>query len=146
MRWERNRLAIAGVAVLAMFTAACSSSSSSSSSTVGTTSTSTSTSTSSSAAAGGTDVSGKSTFDVSAQNFSFTPSELDGTAGQSLKLTVTNDGSVAHTFTIDSEQVDITLQPGQSQQVSVTFPQSGSVEFYCKFHVSSGMKGTLTVA
>ena len=142
MRWERNRLAIAAVIVLAVFAAACSSNSSSSSSTTtGGTSTSTS-----SAPSGGTDVSGKTTFDISAQNFFFSPSELDGTAGQTLKLTVTNDGTTAHTFTIDSQQVDITLQPGQSQQVSVTFPQSGSVEFYCKFHVSSGMKGTLTVA
>ena len=142
MRWKRNRLALAGVVVtLAAFAAACSSNSSSSSSAVGGTSTSTS-----SAAAGGTDVSGTKTFDISAQDFSFSPSELDGTAGQTLQVTVTNEGPSAHTFTIDSEQINVTLQPGQSQEVTVTFPQSGSVEFYCTFHVSSGMKGTLTVA
>jgi plastocyanin len=146
MRWERNRLAIAAVIVLATLAAACSSSSSST--IAGTTSTSASTAAGSSSNSSGavSDVSARSTFDISAQSFFFSPTELDGAADQTLKLTVTNDGTVAHTFTIDSEQVDITLQPGQSQQVSVTFPQSGSVEFYCRFHVSSGMKGTLQVA
>jgi plastocyanin len=145
MRWERNRLAIAAVVVLGMFAPACGSSSSSSSAVAGSTSTSSSASDSSSGA-GPADVSGASTFDLQADNFFFSPAELDGKAGQTLKLTVKNVGSSTHTFTIDSENVDVTIEPGQEQQVTVTFPQSGSVEFYCKFHVSSGMKGTLTVA
>jgi len=29
--------------------------------------------------------------------------------------------------------------------VTVTFPQSGSLEFFCKYHKSSGMVGELSV-
>ena len=144
MRWERNRLAIAAVVVLGMFAAACGSGSSSSSAVAGSTSTSSSASDTGSSGASA-DVSGKSTFAMDADNFFFSPAELDGTAGQTVELTVRNVGSSTHTFTIDSENVDVSLSPGQEQQVTVTFPKSGSVEFYCTFHVGTGMKGTLTV-
>lgn len=91
------------------------------------------------------DVSGKSTFAVVQDNFSFSPSTLQGTAGEQITLTIENDGSSPHTFTIDSENISVTLQPGDQQQVKVTFPKSGSVPFYCEFHKSMGMTGQLTV-
>ena len=138
MTRHRN-LTIASAATAVLFLAtACSSSSSSSSGAVGGSTTS--------PAAAGTDVQGKTTFAIDAQDFSFSPNALTGSAGQSLTITVTNKGTATHTFTIDSENVSVQLAPGDSQKVTVTFPQSGSVEFYCKFHVSSGMKGTLQVA
>lgn len=137
MTRHRNlTIAVAATAVL-FLAAACSSSSSSSSGSVGGTT---------SPAAAGTDVQGKTTFAIDAQDFSFSPNALTGSPGQSLTVTVTNKGTATHTFTIDSENVSVQLAPGDSQKVTVTFPQSGSVEFYCKFHVNSGMKGTLQVA
>ena len=148
MKRDRNLIVVAAVAALIVVATACSSNTSSSSAaTSGTTSTSSSaTDTSSASADTPANVVSKSTFALSANNFFFSPSALAGSAGQKLTLTVTNAGTVTHTFTIDSEHVDVTLQPGDSQQVDVTFPQSGSVDFYCKFHVSGGMKGTLQVA
>ncbi len=38
------------------------------------------------------------------------------------------------------------LAAGESADVDVTFPDADAVEFYCRFHESSGMKGGLTVA
>ena len=139
MKRERNLILIAALAAIFLVATACSSSSSSSSSAAGT---STSASSSGEAPA---NVQGMSTFAVDANNFFFSPSALEGTAGQQLTLTMSNKGTTTHTFTIDSENIDVTLAPGQSQPVDVTFPQTGSVEFYCKFHVASGMKGTLQV-
>jgi len=139
MQRTRKLSIVIGVTAVVLLLAACSSSSSSSSSSAAGGATT-------SPAAAGTDVSGKTTFAIDAQDFSFSPNALTGSAGQSLSITVTNKGSATHTFTIDSENVDVELAPGDSQKVTVTFPESGSVEFYCKFHVSSGMKGTLQVA
>jgi plastocyanin len=105
-------------------------------------------STTESSSGGGTsaDVSGKTTFDMTAQNFSFTPATLVGTAGQSLQIRVTNTGSVPHNFSITSQNLDILINPGQEQEFDVTFPSSGSVQFFCKFHkVSNNMVGQLTV-
>ena len=141
---RRNLVIVAAIAASLFVATACSSSSSSSSS-AGGSSTSASTS-STSSSAGATDVTGKSTFEIDQANFSFTPSTLDGSAGQKITFTIKNVGSVPHTFTIDSMNVDVTVSPGSETTVDVTYPTSGTVEFYCKFHKSSGMTGTLEVA
>jgi plastocyanin len=139
MQRTRKLTIVIGVTAAVLLLAACSSSSSSSS-------TGATGGTETSPAVAGTDVQGKTTFAIDAQDFSFSPNALTGSPGQSLAITVTNKGSATHTFTIDSENVSVELAPGDSQKVTVTFPESGSVEFYCQFHVGSGMKGTLQVA
>jgi plastocyanin len=90
-------------------------------------------------------VAGKSSLKMSAENFSFTPATVDGTAGQKLTITLDNEGSVPHNFSIDDQNINVTLEPGDEQDIQVQFPQSGSVQFYCVFHKSSGMVGTLEV-
>jgi plastocyanin len=91
------------------------------------------------------DVSGKSSFTIDTYDDFFSPNTLMGSAGQKLSLTIDNKGSAAHTFTIESENVDVTLMPGTSQTVTVTFPKSGSTQFVCRFHESMGMVGQLQV-
>ncbi|MDP9329945.1 MAG: cupredoxin domain-containing protein [Actinomycetota bacterium] len=59
-------------------------------------------------------------------------------------ITVSNVGSVQHTFTITGEDVDVTNSPGASQDVTIDLAP-GTYPFICRFHQSSGMKGTLTV-
>lgn len=54
-------------------------------------------------------------------------------------------GDAAHTFTIADQQADRTVQPGQQAEVTVTFPESGTVLFRCTFHANVGMLGALTV-
>ena len=134
---HRRGLAI-GVLVLAtLFVATACSSSSSSAAPAGSTS------------SGGeppTNVAGKSSTTMSAENFFFAPATLEGTAGQKLTITLRNDGSVPHNFSIDDQSIDVTLEPGQQKDIQVAFPESGSVQFFCSFHQSSGMVGLLEVA
>ena len=73
----------------------------------------------------------------------FEPTVLKGKPGQKVTLELKNEGKAAHTFTISNQSVDKELQPGDEGEVDVTFPQSGQVEFVCKFHQSSGMIGAL---
>jgi plastocyanin len=89
---------------------------------------------------------GKKTFTIDAEDFFFSPNVLTGSAGQQLTLTIDNQGAATHTFTIASEHIDVTLAPGTQQTVKVTFPNSGSTEFLCRFHESMGMTGELQVA
>jgi plastocyanin len=136
----RRGWAIGALVLAPLFvTTACSSSSSSSSG-------GGATSTSSSQSAAPTDVSGKSSTTMSAENYFFTPAALDGTAGQKLTITLTNAGSVPHNFSISDQNINVTLEPGEQKDIQVAFPQSGSVQFFCVFHQSSGMVGTLEVA
>jgi plastocyanin len=89
---------------------------------------------------------GKKAFTIDAEDFFFSPNVLTGSAGQQLTLTIDNQGAATHTFTIASEHIDVTLAPGTQQTVKVTFPNSGSTEFLCRFHESMGMTGELQVA
>lgn len=74
-------------------------------------------------------------------DFFFDPTYIQAEPGQSVQVELTNNGSAAHTFTIEDQDVDVTLDPGQSETVEVTIPQEGSVRFICTFHVGQGMQG-----
>jgi len=96
------------------------------------------------------DATGKSTFEIEADNDSsgyyFNPTILQGSAGQSITLEIKNEGSVPHNFSITSMNVNVTIQPGASQEMKVAFPQTGTVEYFCSFHHALGMAGELSVA
>ena len=83
---------------------------------------------------------------IEAQDFQFSPSSSSGGAGETLTITVMNTGSASHTFTIDDAGIDEELAAGDSVDVDVTLPDSGSLRFYCRFHEGSGMEGEITVA
>ena len=84
--------------------------------------------------------------EVELDDFYFSPTVLQGKAGEQVKLELKNEGKAEHTFTIDSQGINQDLQPGDEAEVTVTIPKSGAVSFYCKFHKSSGMAGALAVS
>lgn len=73
----------------------------------------------------------------------FEPTVLKGTPGQKVELELKNEGENPHTLTISGQSVDKEIQPGDEGEVDVTFPQSGQLEFVCRFHESKGMIGAL---
>jgi plastocyanin len=83
--------------------------------------------------------------EVELDDYYFEPTVIQGKAGQKVTLELKNEGKVEHSFTIDSQGIDKTLQPGEDAKVTVKIPASGAVSFYCKFHKSSGMAGALAV-
>lgn len=90
------------------------------------------------------DVSGESgKVEIELYDNYFQPTVLKGKPGQKVKLELKNEGKAAHTFTISSQSVDKEIQPGDETETQVTFPQSGQLEFVCKFHQSLGMVGAL---
>ena len=94
---------------------------------------------------GSTDVAALSELEVELDDFYFGPTVLEGSPSQELALTLHNEGDAPHTFTIDG-QIDEELQPGDEDVLgSVTFPESGAIVFYCRFHRGQGMVGALSV-
>jgi plastocyanin len=92
------------------------------------------------------DVSGESgKVEIELYDNYFEPTVLEGKPGQKVELELKNEGKAAHTFTISDQMVDKEVQPGDETETEVTFPQSGQLEFVCKFHQSSGMIGALQV-
>ncbi len=121
-----RRLAAAGSAASALLAlAACGSTDSGSSSS------------SSSAAGGG---SGPT---VTAMNYAFSPTSVPVSAG-TVTVTFKNaTDSTTHSLTLDNGGGEVVAGPGQTQTLTFTAPQSGSVAFHCKFHAS--MHGSFTV-
>lgn len=91
------------------------------------------------------EVVGASDFEMEMYDFFFRPTVLSGSAGQTINLELLNNGSNPHTFTIDAAQVDVQVQPGLNATTKVSFPKSGTILFYCRFHAEGGMRGGLSV-
>jgi plastocyanin len=92
------------------------------------------------------DLSGKDETEVEVDSFYFEPTVMQGTAGQQIKLELSNESKTLHNFSLEGGSADQDIQPGERQDVTVTFPQSGTMVFFCKYHRSSGMLGELEVA
>jgi plastocyanin len=99
---------------------------------------------------GSKEVSGSSTFELEADNdgndYYFDPTILTGSSGQKLTITVKNTGTTTHNFSLVNGSVSKDVQPGQTATVTVRFPKSGALEFYCRFHRNFGMVGELTTS
>jgi plastocyanin len=89
------------------------------------------------------DVKGQGELDLEADNYYFAPTFLRGTPGQKLKLEIENESSTLHSFSIPEQKLDMDIPPKKKVVVEVTFPSSGVVRFYCKFHSELGMEGKL---
>lgn len=79
-------------------------------------------------------------------DYRFQPQQLAATTGKAATIEIVNSGSTAHTFTIDELGVDKALDPGQTATVTFAPTKSGTLAFYCRFHRSSGMTGSLVVS
>src|ERR687892_2837731 len=78
---------------------------------------------------GSEDVTGLSEFELEIDDFYFEPTVLEGEAGQTLSLSLHNEGGGAHTFTIESQDVDVQLGGGESGEAGGAFPQTGGPAF-----------------
>ena len=95
---------------------------------------------------GSQDVSGERELDLELDDFYFEPTVLTGTAGESLTLHLGNEGSTEHNFSVTDQGIDQDVEDGGNADVTVTFPDSGTLVFFCKYHQNMGMRGALEVA
>jgi plastocyanin len=79
-------------------------------------------------------------------DFYFGPTFVKAEPGSTVKVELHNEGSLEHTFTIDSANIDETLQPDATKTVTVKVPSSGSLAYYCRFHQGQGMQGAFVTS
>jgi plastocyanin len=91
------------------------------------------------------DLAGKDELELEQDDFYFGPTYIKAAPGAQVKVKLANEGSTAHTFTIDALHVDQTLKAGEHRDVTVTLPATGAVAFYCRFHKGQGMQGAIYV-
>jgi plastocyanin len=80
---------------------------------------------------------------VSQINYQFSPSNLTVTKGDTIAVKNSTTGT-PHNFTISGKGIDVTNDAGQTQSVVINLAP-GTYTFFCRFHESLGMKGTLVV-
>jgi plastocyanin len=89
------------------------------------------------------DLTAGDTFTLTTSNFAFDPSCLTARAAQS--ITIVNEDSADHTFTISGSQIDVTIPAGETfngEPISGVL-EPGTYDFFCRFHPA--MTGTITV-
>ncbi len=76
----------------------------------------------------------------------FDPTEITIPANTPVKFTLPNDGAALHDFSIDALDVSVTVNPGDTGEVTIDAP-AGEYEFYCNIpgHKEAGMVGKLIV-
>ena len=113
-RWGRL---VAGLFVLSLVVAACSSDDDGGGTTGGATG-----ATETGSGGGGTT--------ITIAGFAFDPDTI--TVSGPTEVTITNEDSATHTFTLDDGSVDETVEPGAT--VTVTVDVSASTGFHCNIH------------
>ena len=85
---------------------------------------------------------------VEASDFKFDPVTINLKAGEPVQATITNTGTLAHTFTIPDLDVNVSLAAGQTATIDFTPTESGTFELLCTVlgHKDAGMVGTVVVA
>jgi YVTN family beta-propeller protein len=89
------------------------------------------------------DVRKLSRLELEADDYYFSPTFLRGTPGQKLTLLVESEARTLHNISIPALGIDQDVPPKGKIQVTVTFPASGVLAFFCKFHGALGMNGQL---
>lgn len=84
---------------------------------------------------------------VTTTEFKFDPGTINAAPGQTINLTLKNNGSVEHTFVLAAANVKVTVAPGKSETKTFTAPAAGSYDITCDVagHKEAGMTGKLVV-
>jgi plastocyanin len=94
---------------------------------------------------GSTDASGGGEFDVEVDSFYFSPTVFTGHPGDELTLSLGNESSTLHNFSLPDQNLDQDIPSDGAVTVKVSFPASGTLVFFCKYHQSQGMVGAFEV-
>ncbi len=84
----------------------------------------------------------------SATEFKYDPATINAAPGQTINLTVKNNGTVQHTWVLSQANVKVTVDPGKSATATFTAPTTpGTYQYECDIagHKEAGMVGQLIV-
>jgi nitrite reductase (NO-forming) len=84
--------------------------------------------------------------DVTAQNYSFTPSSLDVTSSENVAV-VLHSKDQTHDFAIQGKGVIVEVDGGKTAKGGFQLTKPGKYTFYCSIpgHRAAGMVGSITV-
>ena len=63
-------------------------------------------------------------------NMTFAPDTITVKPGQTVELTLVNNGKLDHTFTAPDLNIEVILRAGETKQITFSAPQTGEYRFY----------------
>ena len=85
------------------------------------------------------------TIEVGIVDFAYEPAAISVPSGSFRILAITNNGDLPHTFTIEGLIDTMEMAPGESQSITVSDLEPGTLTFFCTIHGAGQMSGELTV-
>lgn len=84
--------------------------------------------------------------EVEAVDIDFNPNEFTIAADTDVTVTIINNGEQLHTFTIDELDINVEIDPGATEEVTIN-AEAGEYVYYCTVpgHREAGQEGTMTV-
>lgn len=95
---------------------------------------------------GSVDVAEGQDVELEAGDFYFEPTVWLGGPGATALVRITNATQTQHNITLSDLGIDEEIGPGQTVEVELTFPSSGTTVFFCSYHRDRGMLGALVAA
>jgi plastocyanin len=75
----------------------------------------------------------------------FKPEVITIPNGKTTTLILKNEGKKEHTFTVEKLRIDVEVQPGKEQTITVNPNMPGTYELICRYHFKEGMVGKVIV-
>jgi plastocyanin len=85
------------------------------------------------------------TIEVDLNDDYFNPEVITIPTGKTTTLILKNKGMKEHTFTVEKLGVDVEVQPGKENTITINPKDSGTYELICRYHVKEGMVGKVVV-
>jgi plastocyanin len=73
----------------------------------------------------------------------FAPTILEGSPSQRVRLRISNTTPSSHNFTLEAEHISAAVAAGATIELTVQFPTSGALVFYCSVHSAEQHGGGL---
>jgi plastocyanin len=97
---------------------------------------------------------GSGSIDVVLEDLRFVPNRIDAVVGVPITIRLVNRGTERHDLSFPSlhmpglQGVEGILDPGETQEITVTFDQAGTHTFICTLpgHAGAGMTGAVYVS
>src|SRR5581483_7750885 len=83
---------------------------------------------------------------ITIANFTYSPGRFNAVAGQQVRLTISNQDSFPHTFTIQGVADSGPIAAGESKTVTFTPAQAGNLTWFCSIHGQARMSGQVIVS
>jgi len=71
------------------------------------------------------------------------PVDIAAPQGTQVEVNVASESETDHNVSIEEQDIDVDIAPGETARLVITFPDSGTLVFVCKYHQDRGMAGAL---